>query len=259
MIKRTCTMLECNRAHVARGYCKAHYNQLVDTTRHAKKLVPCTWCGTEVLRHSGGGRKYGPACSDQCRQYLATPYCILPSDHWARWYGKSSEWKPRKPKVVPKIKRECEWCGAEYETHQSQSKYCADRCAKKASKLRRRAREHNAPGSYTWAQVIRLHLLADRRCSYCDEHVAQPEPDHVVPISRSGRNDISNILPCCQRCNGDKGDMTLAEWAEYRARHNKPAVRTSFDYKDQRFTHLILGAPTGQSRRLVDEMLRLAA
>lgn len=253
---KTCTVSGCGRPLRARGLCGSHYNQKHQPNRHKTRIANCAYCGVEIVTRPGGGRKHGPVCSTKCKTWLATPYCVLPAGHWARWYGKSSVWKPKQPVTVPKMVRECEWCGTQYETHQSQSKYCAESCARKASKLRRRAREHNAPGTYTWTQVIHLHLLADKRCSYCDEVVAQPEPDHVVPISRGGRNDIGNILPSCQRC---KGDMTLAEWADYRARRGKPAVRTSFDYKDRRFIHLILGTATGQSQRLAAEAMRLAA
>jgi hypothetical protein len=134
MDKRTCSLPECNRPHRARGLCASHYNQEHAPNRHAKKLVTCAWCGTEVLKHSGGGRKYGQVCSDQCRQYLSTPYCILPADHWARWYGKASAWTPPKPKAIPKMQRECEWCGMAYETHQSRSKFCTEQCSGKSSK-----------------------------------------------------------------------------------------------------------------------------
>lgn len=104
MNKRTCSLPECNRPHRARGLCASHYNQTHAPDRHPKKLVPCTWCGTEVLKHSGGGRKFGQVCSDQCRQYLATPYCVLPADHWAMMYGKASAW-PRFSDQAERIER----------------------------------------------------------------------------------------------------------------------------------------------------------
>lgn len=259
---KNCTLDGCDRPLRAKGRCGTHYNQL-NPSRHVKKLVACAFCGTETMKHPGGGRKYGQVCSDACRQWLATPYCALPADHWARWYGKASEWTPRKPKRETATFQcaNCQECEASYVVRWSGTppKYCSDKCQRRVAKRTRRAREHDARGDYTWSQVIRLHLLSDRRCSYCDEHVAQPEPDHVVPISRGGRNDISNILSCCQRCNGDKGDMTLTEWAGYRARHGKPTLRTAFDYGDQRFTHLLLGVATGQSHRVTEEAMRIAA
>lgn len=256
--KRLCSLDGCTTAHAARGYCKAHYNKLVDTNRHVKKLVPCTWCGTEVLKGAGGGLNRRPVCSDQCRQWLVTPYCVLPKDHWARWYSKSSEWYPPSQTYQPE-QRECGWCGDAFTAHRDTGKFCTERCSKKQAKMRRRGREANAPGQFTWAQVIKLHIIADRRCSYCDVMVTQPDPDHVVPISRGGRNGIENILPCCQQCNGDKGDMTLTEWAEYRVRKNKQPVRTSFNHRDPRFTHLMLSAATGTSLRITREVHTLAA
>lgn len=89
---RTCTQDNCDRPHRARGLCASHYNQTHAPNRHAPKPVACTWCGTEVMKNSGGSKARRPVCSNECRQWLTTPYCVLPADHWARWYGKSSTW-----------------------------------------------------------------------------------------------------------------------------------------------------------------------
>lgn len=256
MDKRTCSLPECNRLHRARGLCATHYNQQHAPNRHAKKLVACTWCGTEVLKHSGGGRKYGQVCSDQCRQYLATPYCTLPSDHWARWYGKSSAWAP--PLVKAKAEHPtfiggiCDECGNHFvePNHGSPSLRCSKRCARRVSKRARKARENNSPGSFRWIEVIRIWIAAGKSCSYCDVVMTeQPDPDHVVPISRGGRNDLGNIVPCCRMCNADKGDLTLTEWAAERARLGKPARRYSLPHDDPRFIHLTMGEATGNAWR----------
>lgn len=255
MIKRTCTLPDCNKTHVAKGYCKAHYNKLVATNRHPKRLMPCAFCGKEVLRSSGGGRVHGASCSDQCRQWLATPYSVLPADHWARWYGRTSPWSPPMPKppTFSREPRQCAWCPEAFTPAMPHQEYCTKRCGKRASKARRRASEAEAPGLYTWAQVIGLHLKGDKLCSYCDQPTPEPEPDHVIPISRGGRNGIENILPCCRQCNADKGDMTPEEWATNRERRNKRPVRTGFNVADARFAHLKLGTPSGASYRLTQE------
>jgi 5-methylcytosine-specific restriction endonuclease McrA len=48
------------------------------------------------------------------------------------------------------------------------------------------------------------------RCVYCGapaEHL-----DHVQPLSRGGRDILSNVVPACADCNLSKAALTLAEW-----------------------------------------------
>ena len=253
---KTCKLEDCDRAHRARGLCASHYNQEHAPNRHAKKLVACVWCGTEVLKGTGGGRKYGQVCSDKCRTWLTAPYCVLPKDHWVRWFGKSSAWTPPKASLMRFVSNACDECGTgfiEANAHNvvsNYSRYCSDQCQMRVSRRTRKAREHDATGTYRWIEVIRLWVAAGKQCSYCDKVMTeQPDPDHVVPLSRGGRNDMGNILPCCHLCNSDKCDLTLVEWAAERVRLGKPAVRTSLPFTDPRFRHLTLDPAIGVAWR----------
>lgn len=47
-------------------------------------------------------------------------------------------------------------------------------------------------------------------CVYCwgvAEHL-----DHITPLSRGGRDILSNVVPACAECNLSKGALSLAEW-----------------------------------------------
>lgn len=72
---------------------------------------------------------------------------------------------------------------------------------------RRRARLQNAPGSHTFEQWQRLLFEHGHMCPYCQRH--EPEiqltQDHIIPLSRGGSDDISNIQPLCVSCNASKG------------------------------------------------------
>jgi 5-methylcytosine-specific restriction endonuclease McrA len=53
------------------------------------------------------------------------------------------------------------------------------------------------------------------RCFYCGEHVADYHLrglDHLIPQSRGGSHDASNLIPCCRSCNSGKKTKTLEEY-----------------------------------------------
>ncbi|MGD8925589.1 MAG: HNH endonuclease [Thioalkalispiraceae bacterium] len=49
-------------------------------------------------------------------------------------------------------------------------------------------------------------------CLYCGrdykQHISELTRDHVVPISRGGRDHWSNVVTACRRCNTHKGGQT---------------------------------------------------
>lgn len=49
-------------------------------------------------------------------------------------------------------------------------------------------------------------------CVYCGENPEDLECDHVIPISRGGTNDLSNLATACMPCNRSKSDRLLSEW-----------------------------------------------
>ncbi|MCI0564031.1 MAG: HNH endonuclease, partial [Nitrososphaera sp.] len=80
--------------------------------------------------------------------------------------------------------------------------------------------------------LIRLLRITEGKCAYCAVSLTwnfthprlNPAPtdltiDHVVPralmkaADPQGKFSISNLLPCCFRCNSSKGDKTyIEEW-----------------------------------------------
>jgi len=51
------------------------------------------------------------------------------------------------------------------------------------------------------------------RCQYCGEQLPSRELtcDHVVPRSRGGSTEWTNVVTCCPTCNREKGGMTPEE------------------------------------------------
>ena len=54
-------------------------------------------------------------------------------------------------------------------------------------------------------------------CVYCAQHVGNTR-DHVWPSSRKPPRGRFNTVPCCPRCNSEKGDLSCEEWVQAQAR-----------------------------------------
>lgn len=61
-------------------------------------------------------------------------------------------------------------------------------------------------------------------CTYCGVEVVIGAPggdrlatiDHKVPLSRGGSWKRFNLTCACRRCNGEKADMTVEEYSDWR-------------------------------------------
>jgi hypothetical protein len=52
------------------------------------------------------------------------------------------------------------------------------------------------------------------KCVYCGRRMGlvQLTIDHFIPLEIGGKNDTSNYLSCCRRCNKDKGATDPRDW-----------------------------------------------
>jgi 5-methylcytosine-specific restriction endonuclease McrA len=71
----------------------------------------------------------------------------------------------------------------------------------------RRTRKTKAGGAYTSAQWIALCDKYYNKCLCCNKK-RKLTADHVIPVSKGGTSDISNIQPLCGPCNSSKGAKT---------------------------------------------------
>lgn len=94
----------------------------------------------------------------------------------------------------------------------------AGKAADKAGRHNRRARIKNAHGKHTAKEILELFDLQRGKCPYCKAKLHKAgknkyHSDHVMPLSKSGSNDISNIQLLCAKCNHTKYNKLPEEFA----------------------------------------------
>lgn len=81
---------------------------------------------------------------------------------------------------------------------------------------KRRAVIRSAEGSYTADDIEQMYLDQNGLCAYCEcELSGEYEIDHVIPLSRGGHNDVTNIAVACPPCNRSKFTKTAEEFMDH--------------------------------------------
>ena len=67
-----------------------------------------------------------------------------------------------------------------------------------------------------WRRAIKEHFNC--QCVYCGKtyELQQLTIDHVHPKCKGGKDITTNVVPCCRRCNQDKGSNHWLEWMRKR-------------------------------------------
>ena len=69
-------------------------------------------------------------------------------------------------------------------------------------------------------RIQRLALILERdgdTCVWCGrrfERLVRPTTEHLVPRIKGGPSWLENEVAACRRCNGERGHLSLGEWAE---------------------------------------------
>ncbi|ACV09799.1 HNH endonuclease [Jonesia denitrificans DSM 20603] len=242
---KTCTIQGCERKHQAKGYCGSHYNQILKPNRHRKEAVACDWCGTTCYKEPSRHNKYQHVyCTLQCRDTHRTALSRLqagpPLNFLGYWFncehcGSEFHTKAINGKYCStpcssrahararvKTQTEDEWlafnrkcmeCGQAYRHKRQNRLHCSDRCRdiaadKRGAVLHRgwirdgiRKAIYERDGYVCW--------ICNKLCDTSVDpqtHNDAPTLDHIIPRSKGGTHEESNLKTAHRICNSLRGD-----------------------------------------------------
>lgn len=232
---RRAKCVRCSAAFEARGnqkYCDRSCRDK-DVWDRQKASNPCPGCGQPMARRSTSS-----SVDQKCRA------CRTTSDHGTyAMYKKHgcrcescreanrvehARWRDRRKRlgksVKPTARRDCEQCGSGFlgrlDTGQ---RFCSTECAKRAQGFNGTPRDENR---FRVSKRIRSEIYEDAgwKCTLCESpvrpeesvhHPRYPTLDHIVPRSRGGSDDRSNLRLACRQCNTLRGSNV--DWVPVKA------------------------------------------
>jgi 5-methylcytosine-specific restriction endonuclease McrA len=93
-------------------------------------------------------------------------------------------------------------------------------------------------------------------CIICSEPLSyNSEGDHVVPVSKGGRDNISNFIPLCKRHNASKGNRDLMEWGIQKQFIDRFSPDVLCTYARETF---LFEKENGELNRIAPDFLKIA-
>lgn len=151
---------------------------------------------------------------DSTRKDRKTVYCKKCRAKYGKQYRQRPEVKERMQDYQYQYARTLKARQAQIKRNRKYNNTDKGRSLSRKIQAQRRQQLRNAPGEFPEEHWLLLLEAYDHTCAYCGRHESETgslHREHLVPLSRGGRNDISNIRPSCRVCNSQKGKRTPEE------------------------------------------------
>lgn len=154
------------------------------------------------------------ANADRYREYDRM-YYRENKERWAEKADQRKQWRASNKDRMALLQKR--WCKANRERINARAKELRDRNPNywRTKYKQRHARKRNAPGTYTYQDVLNRYQAQNGRCYWCNCALGEKyEIDHYIPLIRGGSNYPDNIVLACRFCNRSKKDRLPDEWPQ---------------------------------------------
>lgn len=105
------------------------------------------------------------------------------------------------------INMKCLNCNKEFKPKRSFQKFCHRKCTSIYNNAKSPEKKLNLKSEFS------VFNRDNFSCIYCGKSSIEDSVkltlDHVIPLSKSGKSDINNIITACKRCNSSKQNKRL--------------------------------------------------
>lgn len=183
-----------------------------------KRCSKCKDVFPETIEYFESTKTIKSGLHSQCKACVSKRRSIYHVNNRERHAAYSKEYVAKnKEKVTARVKR---YVLANPEKRRAiVSRYRQTERGKIAARVswhNRRSHKKNATGKHTTEELYQQLQNQKNKCYYCHKELSKERKgwtaDHVIPLSRGGSNDISNIVIACPPCNFKKHTSLPHEW-----------------------------------------------
>lgn len=210
---------------------------LQTATRQVRVMKICSKCGKEkdIDKFSKDSQKKDGLRSS-CKSCKSLYDKIYVEKNKEYKYEKNKEYRGSRKAEKAKYDKEYREANKEHVLRRKREYYHfnggsdANKVWRKKNKELVRSYAHNAKAkrrsllaesSLTNKQLTEWKIKQEKVCSYClVECKHSYHIDHIMPLTRGGKHEITNLTISCPQCNHSKGNKTIDEWSLTRSELN---------------------------------------
>ena len=208
----------------------------------------CTKCGevkpatTEFFyKHAEAHLGLRPDCI-ACHRKKSKAYRALNAERLRKWFAKYRQENPEKKRLKDREyyeRNKEKWAKSHAERMQDpllrERQYRAIQKWRRNNKAQvnvwvrnRRSKLKNLQGSHTKHDILDLFSEQKGKCAYCCVDISLGyNVDHIIPVSKNGRNDKENLQLLCKKCNLTKNNK-VTEKEEKNGRYSSVPSQLEF-------------------------------
>jgi 5-methylcytosine-specific restriction endonuclease McrA len=195
----------------ATAYARQKYNSDLDKSRAQKRAYVAAnreELNAKAAERLRQWRKDNPELARQKATEKSQKFREANPDYHRGWYERNIEREQKRSRqVMANLRRDRPELEREWKRRYREKNAEVVKEREREKTYARRARQPNSP------ELARLMAdLVKQACVYCGS-VENITIDHIVPLSRGGKHEASNLAPACFSCNSSKCNRLLSEWS----------------------------------------------